>query len=77
VFGCGLSHFLDPSIGAKAPKGLPVDELIAKANIAYLRQVLKDAELTRPERDRELQRLAREEAKLFARSVRDARALRA
>jgi hypothetical protein len=54
-----------------------VDELIAKANIAYLRQVLKDAELTRPERDRELQRLAREEAKLFARSVRDALVVRA
>jgi hypothetical protein len=54
-----------------------VDELIAKANIAHLRQVLKDAELTRAERDRELQRLAREEAKLFACSVKYARALRA
>jgi hypothetical protein len=54
-----------------------VDELIAKANITYLRQVLNDAELPRPERDRALQRLAREEAKLFARSVQDARARRA
>jgi hypothetical protein len=54
-----------------------VDELIAKANIAYLRQLLKDAELTRTERDRELQRLAREEAKLFACSVQDTRVARA
>jgi hypothetical protein len=54
-----------------------VDELIAKANIAHLRQLLNDAELTGLERERALQQLAREEAKLFARAVCDARALRA
>jgi hypothetical protein len=52
-----------------------VDELIAKANIAHLRQLLNEAELAGVERESALQRLAREEAKLFARSVREARAL--
>jgi hypothetical protein len=47
-----------------------MDELIAKANIAHLRQLLNDAELTGAEHERALQRLAREEAKLFARSLR-------
>jgi hypothetical protein len=51
-----------------------VNELIAKANIAHLRDLLNDPGLTVAERERLQQGLAREQAKLFARSVRDAHA---
>lgn len=50
-----------------------MDELIAKANIAHLRQLLKDPALTGAERERVRRQLAREEAIVFARSVQDAR----
>jgi hypothetical protein len=56
-----------------APKGVTMDELIAKANIAHLRQLLADSALTAGDRERARQRLAREEAIVFARSVQDAR----
>jgi hypothetical protein len=64
-----------PDPGAIGAERLPVDELIAKANIAYLRQLLNEAKLAGLERERALQRLAREEARLFARSLQDVRAV--
>lgn len=54
-----------------------MDELIATANIAHFRQLLREAKITGAERDDVLQRLAREEAKLFARSIKSAGSLRA
>uniref|UniRef100_Q07QD1 Uncharacterized protein n=1 Tax=Rhodopseudomonas palustris (strain BisA53) TaxID=316055 RepID=Q07QD1_RHOP5 len=77
VGACGRTRSPIDLIATLGVERLPVDELIAKANIAHLRQLLNDAELTGFERERAVQRLAREEAKLFARSLRDLRAVRA
>jgi len=77
VGACGRTRSPIDLIATLGVERLPVDELIAKANISHLRELLKEPALTGPEREHLLRRLAREEAKLFARSLRDMRAVRA
>jgi hypothetical protein len=46
-----------------------VDELITRANITQLRQLLANADLTAPERESLRVQLGREQARLFAGSI--------